>query len=126
MGTLKLASWHCGEREAKKQGCTSQEAQLSDNFQGWRDTGSMVAIYAHSVENLEIERLIPWIEQQKSATAHQGCRSNAIGKGFLSPPQWLWSKPRPQERGPASAPFLRAGFQTGVGFTMNPEQLDLF
>jgi hypothetical protein len=26
-------------------------------------------------------------EKQKSATALQGCRSNAIGKGFLSPPQ---------------------------------------
>jgi hypothetical protein len=28
-------------------------------------------------------------QSKKLATALQGCRSDAIGKGFLSPPQWL-------------------------------------
>ncbi|MDR3158762.1 MAG: DUF805 domain-containing protein, partial [Zoogloeaceae bacterium] len=36
---------------------------------------------------------------KKLAAALQGCRSNVIGKGFASPPQWLRSKPRSSGRG---------------------------
>jgi hypothetical protein len=41
-------------------------------------------------------------------TALQGCRSNAIGKGFLSP-QWLRSKPRPSGRGLNLRTALKGG-----------------
>ena len=44
--------------------------------------------------------------------------SKRTRKGFLSPLGWFRSKSRPVERGPASIPPRRAGFQTGVGFTM--------
>ncbi|MDR1647266.1 MAG: hypothetical protein LBR88_04415 [Zoogloeaceae bacterium] len=47
--------------------------------------------------------------QQKLATALQGCRSNSIGKGFLSPPQWLRSKPRPSGRGSNLRTALKGG-----------------
>ena len=50
------------------------------------------------------------VYSKKLATALQGCRSNAIGKGFLSPPQWRRSKPQPSGRGLK----LRAALKGGV------------
>jgi hypothetical protein len=46
---------------------------------------------------------------KKLATALQGCRSNSIGKGFASPPQWLRPKPRPSGRGLNLRTFLTGG-----------------
>ncbi|MDR3159402.1 MAG: BrnA antitoxin family protein [Zoogloeaceae bacterium] len=46
---------------------------------------------------------------KKLAAALQGCRSNVIGKGFLSPPHWLRSKPRPSGRGSNLRTALKGG-----------------
>ncbi|MDR3158099.1 MAG: hypothetical protein LBU11_03635, partial [Zoogloeaceae bacterium] len=50
------------------------------------------------VLNAAINMPIPPMSK-KLAAALQGCRSNVIGEGFASPPQWLRSKPRPSGRG---------------------------
>jgi hypothetical protein len=46
---------------------------------------------------------------KKLATALQGCRSDSIGEWFLSPPQWLRSKPWPSGRGSNLRTALKGG-----------------
>ena len=56
---------------------------------------------------------------KKLAAALQGCRSNSIGKGFASPPQWLRSKPRPSGRSLNLRTVLKAGVSNRSQFSIS-------